>query len=359
MTTELNLSNPIIQSARVLDVNIKNYTLAVASQFAKKPLIGIPFMVPYNHHHSGEGIYFMPEVGSVCWICFPSDGNKPFVMGWGMTSESSSYRGRRQDLNPGDIYLGTRDDNCIILRRGGVVQIGATPLAQRIYLPVNNTIRDFCENYGLHTLGGDLEWTIAREETTTDGTRPALLRVRAKEFADDKAYVAELQIGSHEGNDQTILSLIVNASGADNAAQKFSLEIGKDGSVAWKTEFDVTWDIKGRFAVKATDTISMESDQAIQLTAKDNFTAKGSLAKMEASMGAATVKSPSQVVLDGPIVMAGGPTASQPVAMAVPLMTWLGTHFHQITAPFPGAPTTPPIVPPVPAIASTTLLATK
>lgn len=359
MTTSMNLKGPVIQTARVLDVNIKNYTLAVASQFAKKPLIGIPFMVPYAHHHSGEGVYFMPEVGSVCWICFPSDGNKPFVMGWGMTSESGSYRGRRQDLNPGDIYLGTRDDNAIILRRGGVVQIGATPLAQRIFLPVNNTIRDFCENYGLHTLGGDLEWTIARQEQTTDGHRPALLKVRAKEFSDDQDYVAELQIGSHDGDSNTILSLIVRASGAQGAAQKIGLKIGKDGTVSWEQESDVSWNVQGRFVVQAHDHVDISSDQHIHLTATDNFQATGSLSKMEATSGPATVKSPAQVVMDAPLVMAGGPGASQPVAMAIPLMTWLATHFHLIIVPIPGTPTTPCPVPPVPVIASTTLLATK
>lgn len=359
MTTQLNYGPTQIQSARILDVNLTDYTVVVSSQFLKKPLVGIPFMVPYTHHYSGEGIYFMPEVGSVCWICMPSDGNKPFVLGWGMASESGSYRGRRQDLNPGDIFLGTRDDNFLILRRGGVVQIGAGPLSQRMFLPVNNIIKDLCENYSLQTLGGDLEWTVAREETTTDGHRPARLKVRAKQFADDQAYVSELQIGSHDGDDSLILSLVVNASGDQGAAQKFSLKIEKNGNITWKSEQNVSWEVKGTYTVKADGDVSMESKAKVKLSAQSSFEASGRTASMSATTGSATVKSPVQTVLDAPLVMAGGPTASQPVALAVPLLTWLATHVHNIIVPVPGTPTTPSPVPPPPLIASTTLLATK
>lgn len=352
MATSMNLKGPTIQSARVLDVNVNDYTLVVASQFMKKPLVGVTFMVPYAHHHNGEGIYFMPEVGSVCWICFPSDGNKPFVLGWGPPSDSGNYRGRRQDLNPGDIWLSTRDDNFIALRRGGVVQIGAGPLSQRMYLPVNNVIKDFCENYSLQTLGGDLEWTIAREETDTTGNRPALLKIRAKEFANDKDPVAELQIGSHDGDSNTILSIVVK----DN---KVTLKVEKDGKVSWLAESDVTWETSGIYKIKSKKDIFVEANGKVSVAAQSSFEASGSTAEMSATTGSATVKSPVQVVLNGPQVMAGGPTASQPVALAVPLMTWLASHFHMIIVPIPGTPTSPPAVPPVPNIVSTTLLATK
>ena len=174
-----------IERARVIDVDISTYTLTVATAFAKKPMTAIPFATPYQHFNNGEGIYFMPEVGSLCWLCEPSDGSVPFVLAWCSAQDEADFTARKQQLNPGDIYLGTRDENFLILRRGGVVEIGATGICQRIFMPVNNTINDFCENYNLHSLGGDLEWTIKRDENTTDGTRPALLGLYAKEFADD------------------------------------------------------------------------------------------------------------------------------------------------------------------------------
>ena len=152
----------IIQHARVLDVDIASYTLTIATEFAKKPMSGIPFSSPYQHMNNGEGIYFMPEVGSLCWVCEPSDGGMPFVIAWAPAQDEGDFKSGKQDLNPGDIYLGTRDENFLILRRGGIVQIGGGPLSQRLYLPVNNTIKDFCENYSLNTVGGDFEWSVKR-----------------------------------------------------------------------------------------------------------------------------------------------------------------------------------------------------
>src|SRR4051812_45939524 len=96
-----------IHQAKVLDVNVANWTLSVHTEFTQKPLTDIPFAVPYMHPNNGEGIYFMPEVGSICWLCEPSDGGKGFIIAWAPPSVDgpAQFRGHRQDLNPGDIYL--------------------------------------------------------------------------------------------------------------------------------------------------------------------------------------------------------------------------------------------------------------
>jgi hypothetical protein len=355
--TQAGLRTAVIQHARVLDVNMATYTVTVATEYAKKPLPDLSFMVPYTHFNSGEGVYFMPEVGSLVWICQPSDGSWWFVLGWTTVQDEKDFRGRRRDLNPGDIFLGTRDDNFIYLRRGGVVQIGATGICQRIFLPVNNTIKDFCENYGLHTLSGDLEWTIAREESTTDGSRPALFKLYAKEKADDQDHIAELEIGSHDGDDTTILSLKIKDSGQVGAAEKITLKMGKDGTVNWDCQSNVTWSVKGKWSLSTSDDASISSNKKISLTAKSDLTATGSTAKLEAKSGNATVRSPKAVVLDAPRTQAGGPSANLPVILAPPLLTWLATHVHQIVLPVPGSPTSPPTVPPPPSVVSKTLFA--
>src|SRR5512142_1614872 len=229
--TKIRTVPALIETGMVIDVDIETYSLAAVTQYTRKPLTGLAFATPYQHPANGEGIYFMPEAGSLVWICFPSDGSKPFVMAWAPAREpNDSLRSNKMNLNPGDIYLGTRDENFLILRRGGVVQIGGGPICQRMFLPVNNTIRDFCENYSLQSLGGSLEWSIAREESTTDGNRPALLRLYAREYADDEQPVAFLEIGSHSDSAQNILSLVINESGQAGAAKKISLEFRKDGS---------------------------------------------------------------------------------------------------------------------------------
>jgi len=342
----------IIEFGRVLDVDMATYTLTVASQFTKKPQTGITFMTPYQHFANGEGIYFLPEVGSVCWIAYPSDGNRPFVLGWAPASEEGDYRARKKDLNPGDIYLGTRDENFLILRRGGVVQIGGGPLCQRAFIPIQNTINDFCENYGLHTLGGDLEWGITREESTTDGKRPALLKIHAREFANDEKPIAKLEIGSHESDDKIILSLTINDSGKDGAAKKIELSFDKDGNLKWSLEKDVEWKVKGQFTLEVEKAVSVKTKDAMNLEATKDFSAKGQNANIEGSTNA-VVKAGAQAKVDAPLIVLGG--QSSPIALAQPLMIWLATHTHLTTAP--GAPTSPaaaaPTGPPPPSILST------
>lgn len=347
-----------IESGRVLDVDINTYTLAVTTQYTKKPQTGITWSSPYLHFANGEGVYVMPEVGSLCWICFPSDNNRPFVLGWAPAADEGDYRSRRPNLNPGDIYLGTRDENFLILRRGGVVQIGGGPLCQRMFVPINNTIRDFCENYELHSLAGDLEWSIQREENTTDGHRPALLTLKAREFADDPEPIAKLLVGSHGQGDDTILSLLVNASGQSGAAQEVGLKIDKKGNVIWTVQNDVVWNVQGSYSIQAKKDISLKSsanflasaDNAVRIIGKKGVT-------IQASTGTVVIEGAPWVQL-GPKVKIGN--APQAVALAIPLVTWLATHTHNLTTLAPGSPVSPPIVPPPSSeIAALTLLASK
>ncbi len=351
--TQAGLIPAVIQKARVLDVDLSNYTLTVATEFAKKTLSGISFATPYQHFNNGEGIYFLPEVGSLVWMCEPSDGGMPFVLSWAAGQDEGDFRAKKMDLNPGDIYAGTRDGNFIILRRGGVVQIGGTGLCQRMFLPVNNLIQDFCENYGLHTLGGDLEWSTSIPEGTTDGSRPSLLKLKARALANDPNPVATLQIGSHENDSTTILSLSIKASGAQGAQEQINLKLGNDGSVVWTVQADVTYNVTGNFNVNAT--------QSIALASQANATLSGQTGATLSSQAQATVSGGTGITLDAPLtavshlMTVGG--GGQPVALAPALLVWLAVHTHLVVSL--GAPTGPaaasPTGPPPPSIASAQL----
>jgi hypothetical protein len=328
----------LISKARVLDVDVSTYTLTVATAFSKKPMSGISFATPYQHFVNGEGIYFMPEVGSLCWLCEPSDNCMPFVLAWGAAQDEADYTARKLNLNPGDIVLATRDENFMILRRGGVVEIGANGLCQRLFLPVNNTIKDFCENYALKTLGGDLEWSIARQEDTKDGKRPALLKVLAKEFANDPSPIADLEIGSHGEQDKTILKLVIRDKSA--GSQMIALSMTKEGDVTWevkrnlsqKIEGDMVTEVSGKDTLKVGKTLTVEVTEDINM--KSNANAK--LQAQEVTVDAPTTKTTGVLKANG----------STPVALATPLVQWLVGHTHNLTTPSPGSPTTPPVGPP-------------
>jgi hypothetical protein len=340
MAVSSGITPALIHQARVLDVDIASYSVTVATEFSQKPLSNISFAVPYLHPYNGEGIYFMPEVGSLCWLAEPSDGNMPFILAWSAAQNEGDFRAHRHDLNPGDIYLGTRDENFMILRRGGVLQIGATGLCQRIFLPINNTIRDMCENYELHSLGGDLTWNIARTEKTDTGKQQALLKLYAREFANDPKAIAELEIGSHGDKDKTILSLIVKDSGASGGAAKVTLKMDKEGTVTWDIKKNLSYKVEGDYSLAVTGEIAITGKKSMttKTTEKFKVEADGNIdmktkatAYLEASSGIKLVsKTDVGNALYGVVIMTPA------------LSAFLSGHTHNVTAV--SAPSGPPIV---------------
>jgi len=342
------LEDATVQRARVLDVNVNNYTLVVQTELTQKTLPWVSWSSPYMHAHNGEGIYFMPEVGSICWLMEPSDGGMPFVVGWAsLPDKNRSHRNRRLDLNPGDIYLGTRDENHILLRRGGVVEIGATPLAQRLFLPIGNMIKDLCANYSLQTLGGALEWTVGIPEDATDGDRPTVFTINAKEKANEAAHVATVQIGSHGDGDPTILSLVLRASGETGATANLTVTGKKTGDLDLDSKGAITWKVTGDVKVDAQN-ITLTAKEKAALVGTQVAEMTGGLVNITSKSGAVAVSAAGGMVVStsgaGPALTAGK-GATEKVLLATPaFLEWLKTHTH--TAQGPTSPTSPPILPP-------------
>jgi len=55
-----------IKSARIADVNVKDFTVAVFSEDDYKMRFDVPFSVPYLHAPTGSGMHFLPEPGASC-----------------------------------------------------------------------------------------------------------------------------------------------------------------------------------------------------------------------------------------------------------------------------------------------------
>jgi len=297
-----------IERGRVINVNINDYTVDVRTEMPPyKPKFDIPWMVPYAHYNQGEGINFMPEVGSTCWICEPTDnGRDSFVLGWTMPEEGGSYRSGRPLLNPGDQHFSTRDGNFVILRRGGVVQIGATPICQRVFIPIRNVIQDYAENYELHTPAGDLTWNVMRKDEDGDGHQKCLFTLAAHEYADDSATsdpVAILKIGSHGDQDDTIVTLVTRDK--TGGSIKTKLTLSKSGDLNWKVEGDfnlsstgdMTLSTSGKASVKATgDAELVSSNGAATLKGLSNATVQ--------SNTEVNIKAP-QITADGNVISLG------------------------------------------------------
>jgi len=337
-----------IETCRIVNVNITAWTVDVISEYGNKRYFDIQVMSSYFHPTNGEGVYVQPEVGAMVWVCKPSAGRfaQAFVMGFQSVfdSNTSDFSGGRQALNPGDIMLRTRDENFIILRRGGVVQIGATPTAQRMFIPIKNIIRDFCENYELLSFGGELTWTTQRDDKTTDGAAMTKFSLLAKEKANDPKHVAELTIGSHGDGDKTTLLLKVNESGAKDAKLMVSLTVTKEGNVTWTTEKDYVMKVKKNYQLESAEgDITVKASQgAVNVQASKAISIKSDTdaVKIEASQGA-TLKGGSSATIDAPMVSIGGSGASSPLIKGDKLVSLLSTLITQIstfTCAAPGSP---------------------
>lgn len=211
-----NVAAHVVQ-CKIVNLNLVNWTVDVVTQFDRKRYFDIQVGSPYLHYSNGEGMSCFPEIGAKCMVTIPSDSSPPYVSSFimpvettdlaapdaekGTTSQSkptrsssgASFAGGRPIVKPGDILLRTRDDNFVILHRGGVLQLGATELAQRIYIPLNNFIMDVSENYAHHNAGGSILWSVQTgaglEKFPSEYTH--VFRV----YANDKSATVRMKVG--------------------------------------------------------------------------------------------------------------------------------------------------------------------
>lgn len=350
------LSEAVVESAQILNVNAADYSVDFATDTSHRRFFDVPVGAPYTNYIGGEGMYIMPEVGATCWICWPSDGKHPFVLAYGPpVNEAGNWRGNRVDLSPGDIYMGTRDRNAVIIRRGGVVQVMASPLAQRYYIPVNNLIRDFCQNYELRTFGGDLTWLVDRAENDEDGDQKTTLHVKAKQSTEDPQAVCEMTLGDH--GDDTYFQLQVFDSGADGHSRVGSLTVDKQGKVTWDIDDDFVLTTKKSVTMTADENVSLQAKKSLSLKATDGVV-------LECAEGEIIIRSPKAnvrlgdsglvVTPSGQVTLGSGtPGSGQPGVLGTEMLRVHATHTHPLV--IGGLPYTTS----VPMQAATSILAKK
>lgn len=334
-----------VETVRIVNVNIEDWSVDCVSDEANKRFFDIQVMSPYFHFANGEGWYCMPEVGAMAWICKPSVGRMaaPFIMGFQSPFDETqqSFQAHRQSLNPGDMMWRTRDENFIILRRGGVVQIGATPVCQTILVPIKNLMRHFCENWELNTFGGEMLWSVDRDDQTTDGAAPTTLTFNVKSKANDPAHIAHLTIGSHGDGEPTTMELIIKESGEDGAEVKIDCKFTNEGDVLWDVEQDFTVVAKRSISMATEDdNISFDSAKDFAALAKGNMNLEAEGDWKGVSGGTTELIGGTKSVVDAPAIELGA-GAIEPVVLGTQFQTFMTTLLNQIAAFTTTAPGSP------------------
>lgn len=288
-----------IIEAKIVDTNVNLWTVDTFSQFDQKYFFNVQVCSPYMHSNAGEGIYAMPEIGAKCHICIPSDGPPPYVLDFIMPQESianaatadtpddqtptnATFAGGRARTKPGDIYMRGRDGNFVILHRGGVLQIGATELAQRIYIPLQNLVTDISQNYHHYNTGGSVNWFLAAGESETNP--PTILKETYRLMAGDakatiritkgllKDFVPEPPNGA--GSDLTQMGIGTNPIIWEVviAPDGFTAEDGSiDSSTSKKTTLRYFFDKAGNAFMRCEGSVLLVIHNKLRLTVSDTI----------------------------------------------------------------------------------------
>lgn len=379
----------MVETGTIANVNVRNMTVDWVSQYTGKQIPDVQIMVPYLHYNNGEGITCVPEVGAMCALCFPSDDDPPFVVGFisgpelegaasanlqksiqdpGVENEEdipkaktttsggstttptnpsdASFRAGRPVLNPGDIWIQGRDENFLTLKRGGVLQLGATNIAQRAYIPLLNYIRDFCENYELNSAAGTLSWTVERKEKDPGGDAPTEFTLYAREFAADPKASIKVSLGSLNDADKppegvtTFAEVVIHPKLIDIenneiiGIPKFALRIDRDGNSYILQAKTRTEEIKEdhKLTVERNQEITVKGDRTLKITGAQAEEIEGE----HTVIGKASSKENWRDVkaITARVLKLGGEDASEPVPLGAKLIQWLASHTH----PASGAP---------------------
>jgi hypothetical protein len=370
-----------IHEARVVDINLVTWTVDVRTQYDQRFFPNVQVSSPYMHANRGEGFYAMPEVNAKCLVCIPSDGPPPFILAFIMpmetpedpegddgaekaaetagTNQGAVFSGGRTRAKPGDMYWRGRDGNFVVLHRGGVLQIGASELAQRIYIPLGNIVTDISQNYEHHNTGGSVNWGLSTSSTDKNpetafrqtfrlyaGDEKADIRVSAgkvyQPVPEPTGDAGELSANTSLGIGKTVALEVVIAPGGFDAESgtpvsgiakmtKLKLFFDREGGGFLRAEGSVNVRIKKKLRLVADEGMDIRSKKTIQVAADETVRVSGG-------------KGVQITAASGATVINGGDTPVAAVGSAVNVL---------VTTPVPVVvmmPGTPPV--PTPAVIS-------
>lgn len=338
-----------IVEARVFNVNLANWTVDLQAIFDQKLFLDVQVGQPYVHATGGEGTYAVPEVGAKCLVLIPSDGSPPCVMAFIMPMETLpdtstdeapagtasvgtedgakdySFSGGRKKPKPGDIIHKGRDGNFMILHRGGVAQFGASPLAQRICVPLNNLITDVSQNYNHYNGSGSINWGIQDRGSQSPGgeyrhtqriyandefadIRVAMGRVRSPVpeptgKAGENTNLNQLKIGTDA---DTVFEFVLSKDGFETDAGEFRagaddvklrIFFDRDGNGMARFEGSVDMRVKKKLRITVDDNLDVFGKKTISVDAKDAIKLLGgSLAELGTNGGNVVINGGSKPV---------------------------------------------------------------
>lgn len=364
----------VLEQAAVVAVNVREFSVDLLTDDTSRHMLGVPIMQPLSHPDHAGGIHMMPEVGAKCWVCTPGDSTSSFIIGfmWNAPTQSGSrpydgegpnFTGNRAPMEPGDICLGTVDGNAVTIRRGGIVQVGASGLCQRVYMPIGNVVRDYFQRYhGVSPLG-EIEWGHAsllpeHGANLTNADLPVTVRYKIKtSLRDDvgdesKPFPVELRVGilpAGVGDD-----VAYNSYAADLKSEKRHIFMndemrnhledalaGGDENYQEDTVISLVFN-----SADTANTPARKVTYAFQVgRTGDRYEFAGGHVLSE-SRGSYTIRAKKTVIVDAPKIQLGDNSAAEPIVLGEQLRAFLSDYLDQYLAhthPTAVGPSGPPL----------------
>ncbi len=343
-----------ILEGTVISADRKNFRVNVAYSAFPGKVDDVRVTSLYCHPNNGEGGHVLPDPGATCYVAFPSEANgRPFLLSYVMppTSKEGDL-GSRAEQNTGDIVFNTRDGNTVTLRKGGLVQIAATPLCQTLYVPVGNIIRSVFAQKEDISLLGKMEWVHGTPGTL--GT-PVTYRLEVKDTVEDKLPKVTVEVSSDkldlmpmgyvnlEGDfPDPFLSLqsqvrmrVMDTSGE---LPLFEVQVGLDGALHVHSTGYTLLRSDGVFRISALlgfDVVGVGWNSRISTTGNRT---EELLSNQSTYLASCTVNAPA-ITLQGAVVRIGSAAAVHPVSRGEVVEAWAaGVNASLAAAGHPTAP---------------------
>lgn len=334
--TSINPDDIDVVEMRVTRVNAKDYSVNLISDGPNTTsAIEVPWTTPYRHPDGG-GFDFIPEVGATCWCLWHPYDSLPTIIGFSSpASRNLVWASGRQELNPGDVIMWTRDNNRIIARRGGNIEVISTKECKRILIAARHTIEDTCRNWLLQTRGGTMSWFTDDSALSAKSGARSVFKLEAKRYGQDADPFVSLHTGgldedmsSGAPNSKKVLDLVI---GSDRKNPLFRLSIGDDGTVEET--------IKGNRAttVQGNDTLTVTGERSVSAQQGFKFESASGGFSIVARSGAHSMNVQSSTeeistvkrIKARTILLGQNPT--NPAVLGRELVFWLATHAHPPT----------------------------
>lgn len=302
----------------------------------------LPAGMPAGGSARSGGFSQLPEVGDKVWVRFLDGEPEKPIWEWGMQSYDDSKSLKLHSYKTGvdgsvgapDRTVWTRYQHAIELNEGGVIE--TTSGGYRLLLNDSATPISFDGSIKLSTaLGNMIEIDDLLSTFTLNILEDVNFLIGTSFLADSFDYTWNTA-SDHSTNVGRNLSATAAGTIDFSCVENFSvdglagiaLDAGVDLSLVAAANMSLT--AGGTFTLASTGNLSMTGEALLNLTSTGAMTFDFALL----SLGTGSSE---------PFVL-----GNQLVAWMTSLLVWLGTHNH--TAPTGGGPTTPPIVPPVPAV---------